>query len=49
MVNRFGIIGFLSIKLLPDCGIEHLYASGLVHFLGRSMVGQKFFKYPGGM
>src|SRR5277367_5820614 len=39
MVNRLGIIGFLSTKLLPDRGIEHLYACGLVHFLGRSTVG----------
>jgi hypothetical protein len=39
MVNRLGIIGFLSTKLLPDCGIEHLYACGLAHFLGRSTVG----------
>ena len=39
MVNRLGIMGFLSVKLLPDRGIEHLYACGLVHFLGRSTVG----------
>ena len=32
MVNRFGIVGFLCTKLLLDCSIEHLRASGLVHF-----------------
>jgi hypothetical protein len=44
-----GIIGFLSTKLLPDCGVELvcLCAGSFFGALYVRMVGQKFFKDPG--
>jgi hypothetical protein len=51
-MNRLGIIGFLSTKLLPDSGIvafECLWAGSFFGALYGRMVGQKFFKDPGSM